>query len=94
LSKEPSAGLEPGSEAAKTRALVVGPYPARSKDAARDPAARLAEAVGLAQAIDLDICGEVAVALNEVRPAPHGSPRPWASPRRSISTFAGKSRSR
>jgi len=53
-----------------TRALVVGPYLARGPAAlARDPQARLAEAVGLAQAIDLDIVGEIAIALNEVRPA-------------------------
>ena len=35
----------------------------------RDPKARLAEAVGLALAIDLDIRGEILVNLNEVRPA-------------------------
>lgn len=35
----------------------------------RDPAARLAEAVGLAQAIDLDVAGQFSLALNEVRPA-------------------------
>ncbi len=57
--------------AKKTRALVVGPYPTRSsRDAPmRDPKARLAEAAGLALAIDLEICGEIGVGLNEVRPA-------------------------
>jgi GTP-binding protein HflX len=35
----------------------------------RDPKARLAEAVGLALAIDLDIVDEIGVSLNEVRPA-------------------------
>jgi GTP-binding protein HflX len=55
---------------ASTRALVVGPYLTRpSRSIARDPQARLAEAVGLAQAIDLEIAGQVAVALSEVRPA-------------------------
>ncbi|MDE2258382.1 MAG: GTPase HflX [Xanthomonadaceae bacterium] len=56
------------SEGEGTRALVVGPYLARAKDA-RDPQARLAEAAGLALAIDLDIRGEILVALNDVRPA-------------------------
>ena len=59
------------SSSGKTRALVVGPYPTRPpKDmSVRDPKARLAEAVGLALAIDLDIRGEILVNLNEVRPA-------------------------
>jgi len=50
--------------------LVVGPYLAQGGAArTRDPAARLAEAVGLAQAIDLDVVGQSAISLNEVRPA-------------------------
>jgi GTP-binding protein HflX len=54
----------------KTRAVVVGPYPTRNAaNAARDPVARMEEAVGLALAIDLDIVAEIPVALNEVRPA-------------------------
>ena len=54
----------------KTRAIVIGPYPTRGPASlARDPVARLAEAVGLAQAIDLDIVDEISVALNDVRPA-------------------------
>jgi GTPase len=58
-------------EGGRTRALVIGPYPTRpAKEAAvRDPKARLAEATGLALAIDLDIRGEILVSLNEVRPA-------------------------
>jgi GTPase len=56
-------------KAAETRALVVGPYLTRTKEASRDPAARLSEAEGLALAIDLEICGRVLVALNEVRPS-------------------------
>jgi len=53
-----------------TRALVVGPYLSRGAAAlSRDPQARLTEAVGLAQAIDLDIVGDISVALNEIRPA-------------------------
>ncbi|MFO1125575.1 MAG: GTPase HflX [Methylocystis sp.] len=58
------------SKAAAARTLVVGPYLAQGGAArARDPAARLAEAVGLAQAIDLDVVGQSAISLNEVRPA-------------------------
>ncbi len=59
------------SQGEKTRALVVGPYSTRrSQDMSiRDPEARLAEAVGLALAIDLDIVGEIGVSLGEVRPA-------------------------
>ncbi|MGE5369552.1 MAG: GTPase HflX [Chloroflexota bacterium] len=54
----------------RTRAIVVGPYPSRGPAAlSRDPQARLTEAVGLAQAIDLEIVGEIPVGLNEVRPA-------------------------
>ena len=50
--------------------MVVGPYLAQGGAArTRDPAARLAEAVGLAQAIDLDVVGQSAISLNEVRPA-------------------------
>jgi GTPase len=54
-----------------TRALVVGPYPSRApKNAsARDAKARLAEAVGLAQAIDLEIVDSLLVNINDVRPA-------------------------
>lgn len=59
-----------GEGGSGTRALVVGPYLTRGAAAlARDPQARLAEAIGLAQAIDLEIADDIAVALNEVRPA-------------------------
>ena len=55
---------------AAAKALVIGPYLTQGGAAlARDPASRLAEAVGLAQAIDLDVVGELAIALSEVRPA-------------------------
>jgi GTP-binding protein HflX len=58
----------PGDD--RTRAIVVGPYLTRGPSTlARDPVARLSEAVGLAQAIDLDIVGEIPVGLGEVRPA-------------------------
>ncbi|WP_036281308.1 GTPase HflX [Methylocystis sp. ATCC 49242] len=58
------------SKDGRTRALVVGPYLSRGAAAlSRDPHARLSEAVGLAQAIDLDIVGDISVSLNEVRPA-------------------------
>ncbi len=53
------------------RVLVIGPYLAARGEAARarDPAARLAEAVGLAQAIELDVVGQSAIAISDVRPA-------------------------
>ncbi len=73
MSEDKSGRLETSETAqgAKTRALVLGPYPTRpSRDmSVRDPKARLAEAVGLALAIDLDIVDEIGVSLNEVRPA-------------------------
>jgi GTPase len=63
-------GEDHGAGGDKTRAVVVGPYPTRAAAApARDPKARLDEAVGLALAIDLDIVAEIPVALNDVRPA-------------------------
>lgn len=52
-----------------TRAIVVGPYPSRSAPQSRAPKARLAEAVGLARAIDLDLAGEFMALVGEVRPA-------------------------
>jgi GTP-binding protein HflX len=52
------------------RAMVIGPYLAQGEAArARDPAARLSEAVGLAQAIDLEVVDQLSLSLNEVRPA-------------------------
>ena len=58
------------SKGAATRALVVGPYLTQGGTAlTRDSRARLAEAVGLAQAIDLDVVGEFVTALNQLRPA-------------------------
>lgn len=49
---------------------MVGPYLSKGPASlSRDPKARLSEAVGLAQAIELDIVGEVPVALSDVRPA-------------------------
>jgi GTP-binding protein HflX len=75
LSEKRSESERPAPETGegRTRALVVGPYLSRPRPGAeaagRDPAARLEEAVGLAGAIDLEIVGEIAVALQEVRPA-------------------------
>lgn len=67
---EEQAGEERALGGGRTRAIVVGPYPARGPASlSRDAQARLTEAVGLAQAIDLDIVGEIPVGLNEVRPA-------------------------
>ena len=55
---------------AGARALVIGPYVTQGGAArARDTAARLMEAVGLAEAIDLDVVGQLPISLNEVRPA-------------------------
>jgi GTP-binding protein HflX len=56
---------------ASTRALVVGPYSTRAptRGHARDSQARIIEAVGLAQAIDLNVAGQIVIALNDVRPA-------------------------
>ena len=61
-------GRAPRAE--RTRAIVVGPYLSKgAATASRDPKARLSEAAGLAQAIDLDIAAEIAVALGDIRPA-------------------------
>ncbi len=61
--------------AASTRALVLGPYPddrtrRHGGDTnARSAQARVAEAGGLAKAIDLMVVGETIITLNQVRPA-------------------------
>ena len=57
--------------AAATRALVLGPYVTerRGEEQERSPEARVAEAGGLARAIDLDVVDETIVKLNQVRPA-------------------------
>ena len=61
--------------AASTRALVIGPYlDARARRAEQDsnsraPEARVAEAAGLARAIDLDVVDETIVGLGQIRPA-------------------------
>ncbi|MBI5011386.1 MAG: GTPase HflX, partial [Methylocystis sp.] len=55
---------------AGARALVIGPYVTQGGAAlSRDTAARLMEAVGLAEAIDLDVVGQIPISLNVVRPA-------------------------
>jgi GTP-binding protein HflX len=64
---------QPGA-AAPTRAIVIGPYlSGRSKidmsAGARGPEARLDEAVGLAQAIDLDVRRTFQVNLSAITPA-------------------------
>src|SRR5690606_5951984 len=66
-------GVDPGSRTGE-RALVLVPVlkaagrrPADGK--ARDADARLAEAIGLAAAIDLDVVDGAAVSLSELRPA-------------------------
>jgi len=57
-----------GGTVVPSRAMVVHPAP-RPVDAARHPEARLAEAVGLAEAIDLDIVAAEVVPLSKRRPA-------------------------
>ena len=61
----------------RTRALVIGPYLAERKrrDAAarvrhgRSPEARMEEARGLAEAIDVELVGGKIVSLGQIRPA-------------------------
>ncbi len=76
----PSAHTEPVEKEIRhtTHALVIGPYLKESAaerktggpvPAARSPAARLDEAVGLAAAIDLEIVGADTVSLSQIRPA-------------------------
>ncbi len=50
---------------------MLGPYVTerRSDESERSPEARVAEAGGLARAIDLDVVGETIIKLNQVRPA-------------------------
>lgn len=73
--RDPHARLT--SESSHTgRAIVLRPYLRASaapglprREAEREPAARLDEAVGLARAIDLDVVGSGLVPLSEIRPA-------------------------
>jgi GTPase len=63
-------GAEPERKVASgTRSLVVGPYASPSAASGRDSEARLAEAVGLARAIDLDVVTALPVNLGTIRPA-------------------------
>ena len=68
-------GSAEAERAAATRALVLGPYLAsrsgggRIEANTRSPEARVAEAGGLARAIDLDVVAEQIVHLAQVRPA-------------------------
>ena len=67
--------------AARTRTLVIGPYLTHKRARAngaetgqspppmRDPQARIAEAEGLAAAIDLDVTGAMVASLGELKPA-------------------------
>ena len=61
------------SAAEATRTMVIGPYPSgrssTSRPGARGPEARLAEAVALGDAIDLDVRHSVIVNLGAVRPS-------------------------
>jgi GTP-binding protein HflX len=70
LKADSGADSETTPNGAGARALVIGPYVTQGGAArARDTAARLMEAVGLAEAIDLDVVGQIPISLNEVRPA-------------------------
>jgi GTPase len=68
--------LAPPTRGGSGRALVIGPYARRSPgkerahgvDAARAPAARLEEAVGLTRAIDLEVVEAGIAPLPEIRP--------------------------
>ena len=60
------------ARAAATRALVLGPYldeRGAAQGASRSPEARVAEAGGLARAIDLQVVEEAVVELRQIRPA-------------------------
>ena len=63
-----SEGSEAGPTTSPSRAVVVHPAP-RPVEGARHPDARLAEAVGLAQAIDIEVVGAEVVPLTKRRPA-------------------------
>lgn len=73
--KAPGARKPVSRKSRRQRALVIGPYRrsgprARTSDAnARDPADRIAEAAGLALAIDLEVVDAVIAPVAEIRPA-------------------------
>ena len=81
LSETPVVGFSLTPEQAcahNTRALVIGPYPVKSRALRggerisannRTPDARLQEAVGLAAAIELDVCEAQLAPLSAIRPA-------------------------
>ena len=57
-----------GGQTAPSRAMVVHPA-SRSSNAGRHPDARLAEAIGLAQAIDLQVITAEIVPVSKLRSA-------------------------
>jgi GTP-binding protein HflX len=64
--------LTPSASGTTGRAIVLEPWikqQTRTEASARTPEARLAEAVGLAQAIDLEVVQAGLVTLSEIRPA-------------------------
>lgn len=78
--RDRDAGLLPGNDSDRRtgRAIVLGPYlrsrkvrsaVTGSRQGERAPEARLAEAVGLAQAIDLEVVDSGIIPLNDIRPA-------------------------
>ncbi|WP_446737784.1 GTPase HflX [Rhodoblastus sp. 17X3] len=69
-------GASPLGRKTKTRVLVIGPYltdraasHAAGETSMRSREARMAEAVGLALAIDVEIVGQEVVPLSQIRPA-------------------------
>lgn len=64
-----SAGAVAGGEAAKGRALVLHPYDAGERAGAEGAASRLAEAVGLAKALGLEVVAAELVPLRRRTPA-------------------------
>ncbi|MBV8851419.1 MAG: GTPase HflX [Methylobacteriaceae bacterium] len=70
-SKQTEGGEGKNAGPGPTRTIVIAPYLAgdRVRPEARSPEARLEEAVGLAQAIDLDIWRAFDVRLTAIRPA-------------------------
>jgi GTPase len=63
--------LTPSASGTTGRAIVIEPWikQTRAEEGARTPEARLAEVVGLAQAIDLEVLQAGLVTLSDIRPA-------------------------
>ena len=64
-----TSGADDGAAKAQQRAMVIHPALKQGEDSFRRPQARLDEAIGLAQAISLDVVVAEAVAVGKIRPA-------------------------